>query len=130
MAPLLILAFLGAILLEGWVFVRCMGLGPRSLGCWLCLGFVVLAAVGSYHSTFHFEHWPNENTRFFGWPIPRGVLQRDTPDGPWLDYVGPTLILAWPMNFILFSFLPSFLLLAFTWRWRGNKVAGRVCSEA
>lgn len=117
MATLIILAFIGAVLLESWVFVRCMCLGPRSPGCWLCLGFVVAAAVGSYHSTFHFEHWPNENTRIVGVPVPQVVFQRDTPEGAWRDYVGPTLILAWPMNFIVFSFLPALLLLAFTWLW-------------
>ncbi|HEY1050951.1 MAG TPA: hypothetical protein VGE39_14375 [Prosthecobacter sp.] len=114
MALPLLLAFIGVIVLEGWTFARCVRLGWRSVVCWLCPACVVLAAVGSHWSTFHHEHWPNANTRFVGWPIPQIVFQRDIPEEPWLDFVGPTLILAWPMNFILFSLVPSLLLLPFT----------------
>lgn len=42
----------------------------------------------------------NENTYAFGWPIPRVVFQRDSPDGPWLDFIGWTLILAYPLNYL------------------------------
>jgi len=42
----------------------------------------------------------NENTYAFGWPIPRVVFQRDFPDGPWLDFIGWTLILAYPLNYL------------------------------
>jgi len=61
-----------------------------------------------------FSYFHNPNTQVFGWPIPRVVFQRDTPTGPWLDYIGPTIVLAYPMNFVLFMFFPSvvFLVLA------------------
>jgi hypothetical protein len=42
----------------------------------------------------------NENTYAFGWPIPRVIFQRDSPDDPWLDFVGLTWIFAYPLNYL------------------------------
>lgn len=69
------------------------------------------AALTAYFTTFHYIHYTNANTRFHGWPVPTVVYQRDDPSSPWLDYVGPTLVLAYPINFLLFILLPSILVL-------------------
>jgi hypothetical protein len=63
--------------------------------------------VATIVTTGYFSYYSNPNTHVFGWPIPRVIFQRDTPDSPWLDYVGPTVALAYPMNFILYMFIPS-----------------------
>jgi hypothetical protein len=42
----------------------------------------------------------NENTYAHGWPIARVVFQRDSPDGPWRDFIGWTLLLAYPLNYL------------------------------
>ncbi len=60
------------------------------------------AAIGSYFSTFRYHYFSNPNTQVFGWPIPMVIWQRDTPQSPWLDFVGPTLFLAYPLNLFVF----------------------------
>jgi hypothetical protein len=73
--------------------------------------FVVAAGVCVF-TTFNYTYYTNSNTRFHGWPIPTVVFQRDNADSPWLDFVGLTTILAYPMNLILFLVVPSITLLA------------------
>ena len=68
------------------------------------------AAIGSYFSTFRYQYFSNPNTQVFGWPIPMVIWQRDTPQSPWLDFVGPTLILAYPLNLFVFYGLALLLL--------------------
>ena len=55
----------------------------------------------AYAFTFHYVYSPNANTRIHGWPVPYIVFQRDAPGEPWLDFVGPTLLLAFPINLVL-----------------------------
>ena len=62
------------------------------------------------YMTGFYQYEMNPNTIAHGWPIPTVIFQRDTPDGPWLDYVGPTTLLAYPLNYILFLFLPALIL--------------------
>lgn len=79
---------------------------------WFQLLYIALGlacVIASSFSTFGYEYRPNPNTIVYGWPIPRVVFQRDTPDGPFWDFVGPTAILALPMNFLLFFFLPALI---------------------
>jgi hypothetical protein len=69
---------------------------------------VALVALAATVATTGFlSYFSNPNTHVYGWPIPRVIFQRETATSPWLDYVGPTLVLAYPMNFIIYMFLPS-----------------------
>ena len=68
--------------------------------------------VAAFYSTFKYTYLANANTRFHGWPVPQVIFQRDGPGEPWLDFVGPTVLLAYPMNVVLFSTVPALLVLA------------------
>ncbi len=68
-------------------------------------------AIAAYITTFRYTYLANANTRFHGWPVPTVIFQRDGPDEPWLDFVGPTVVLAYPMNLVLFSIIPAILVL-------------------
>lgn len=77
---------------------------------WVRVGyfsFFVADVIAAYFSTYRYIYYTNPNTRFHGWPIPWVIFQRDSATEPWLDFVGPTIILALPINFILFALLPS-----------------------
>lgn len=93
----------------------------RNVRAWLSRSYLIvmaLALVVAFLMTFFFSYYSNPNTHIFGWPIPRVIFQRDTPTSPWLDYVGPTILLAYPMNFILYMFIPSVLAIIFILAWR------------
>ena len=112
---LILLVFAAVTAVDVWAAVAVLFGRGRSGS--FSAAYLVLAAlvfVAAFLMTQCFSYFHNPNTQFFGWPIPRVVFQRDTPTGPWLDYIGPTVILAYPMNFILFMFFPSvtFLFLA------------------
>ena len=67
----------------------------------------------------------NEDTYAYGWPIPRVVFQRKALGEPWLDFVGPTVILAYPMNYVIYTLLPVIALLIFvlsTNKKRGKRI--------
>ena len=72
-----------------------------------------VAALGvtglTYFLTFHYVYFANANTIVHGWPVPIVVFQRDSVDGPWLDYVGPTVFWGFPINLVLLL-APWFLL--------------------
>jgi len=74
------------------------------------------ALVGAYFTTFHSIHDVNPDTRIFGWPIPLHAHQRANATSPWLDFVGPTVILAYPMNAILFALFPAIISLVWVRR--------------
>lgn len=115
MGPLILIAIVLAIIaLEYKALVRVWRphVGTVVRRCFIVA--VVLAVLGSYITTFHYEHMPNADTRFLGWPVPRVIFQRRAPDGPWLDFVGITMVLAFPMNLILFLLLPSIAVLPLT----------------
>jgi hypothetical protein len=80
--------------------------------------FAALAVSGlaASVSTFRYEYYANENTRLCGWPIPYVVFQRANADAPWLDFVGPITVLAYPINIVLFMFIPSLLILGLVYR--------------
>jgi len=85
--------------------------------------FVVAVGICAF-TTFNYTYYTNPNTRFHGWPIPTVVFQRDDADSPWLDFVGPTTLLAYPMNLTIFLVVPSVILLVWC-RFKGscNKTA-------
>lgn len=74
------------------------------------LGFNILAGVVTFYTTFFYSFFRNSNTEIYGWPVPIVIFQRTDKDSPWLDFVGPGLF-SYPMNFILFSILPSLMFL-------------------
>jgi len=51
----------------------------------------------------------NENTFAYGWPVPTVVFQRDSPEGPWLDFIGWTMFLAYPLNYLALVVSPVIL---------------------
>jgi hypothetical protein len=79
------------------------------------LTLVLLGAIPiTWYMTSVFKIEYNENTVAHGYPIPIVIFQRDAPGGPWLDYVGPTTILAYPINYIAYIILPVLVLLITT----------------
>lgn len=87
----------------------------------LRVAFIALAAgvaCIAYWSTFRFVYFSNDDTRVHGWPIPIVVFQRADSDSPWLDYVGFTTLMGFPMNFVIFMAAPSLLLFTLVWRQR------------
>ena len=112
MAEFLIIGFnLGAIIVAAAITLSLKGrVTGRLRFCFLSL--VGLAGVAAFYSTYIYVYFTNPNTRYHGWPIPTVVFQRDDANSPWLDFVGLTSFLAYPMNLILFLLLPSVLILA------------------
>jgi hypothetical protein len=65
----------------------------------------------AWFTTYRYRYFADENTEMYGWPMPVVVFQREGPDEPWLDYLGLTVYLAFPINSLLFAFIPSLILL-------------------
>lgn len=122
MCALLALAFLAATGIVIWAGIEIVARGKAGLLLSVAYGAIFcVAAIGTFFTTFRYEYFSNENTRVYGWPVPGIIFQREDANSPWLDFVGPTLLLAYPMNLVIFMFLPSvvFIGLAF-WRRRGD----------
>ena len=118
MAAAIIIGFLLAVAVAVWAaIVALSGRTPTWVRI-LYFGCFSAAAITAYFTTFHYIHYANANTRFHGWPIPSVVFQRDSPTSPWLDFVGPTVVLAYPMNLLLFVLLPSIVVLVLARRSR------------
>ena len=119
----LILAFVAIVIIDLWaagiVFFSQDVIGRFVAWYWLTAILVLVAAI---LMTSYFSYFPNPNTKFIGWPVPRIVFQRDTPTSPWLDFIGPMIVLAYPINFALYMFLPSLAFLRL--RWRAREKAG------
>lgn len=115
MFPLILLMFLAAFGLVLWAtYAAIAGRIPT----WTRLLFsaaLTCSVVAAYLTTFHYTYLANANTRFHGWPVPTVIFQRDGPGEPWLDFVGPTVILAYPMNLVLFAIVPALMVLAVFW---------------
>ena len=115
MAILLLILFLAMIVVDVWAAV--VVIFKKRLSGWLRSSYFIitlLAFVAAFAVTSFFSYYSNPNTHIFGWPVPRVIFQRDTPTSPWLDYVGPTILLAYPMNFVVYMSIPSvaFIILA------------------
>jgi hypothetical protein len=119
MTLLLVLAILGIIAIDVWAAVTVL---RHSNGYFPQIVYVVVLVVsglGTCWATFQYEYYLNVNTRVIGWPVPVVVFQRDDVDARWLDYVGPTVVLGYPMNLAIFMFAPSGGFLALASRRRG-----------
>ena len=77
---------------------------------------VITAAVAAWLTTFRYEYFSNENTRICGWPVPVVIFQRENAKAPWLDFVGATSPLAYPMNLAIFMVIPSAVFLVMIFR--------------
>lgn len=111
MFAIILLIFIGAAGIIVWAaFASIAGRVPL----WTRVAYLLAlcgCTIASYFTTFRYTYPADANTRFRGWPVPTVIFQRDGPNEPWLDYVGPTVVLAYPMNLVLFAILPAFLVL-------------------
>ena len=113
MGVLIVISFfaaLGTILWSGTVVVIVRKAGMAARFTYIAVSAILsLAAIWT---TFFYDYFSNDNTHIHGWPVPVIIFQRDDANSPWLDYVGPTVLLGLPMNFIIFMFIPSLAFLA------------------
>jgi hypothetical protein len=124
MMTLLLIVFLMMVAVDVWAAIVVIfepllsGLAARSYFI-----IVLLTLLAAFLVTSFFSYYSDPNTHIFGWPVPRVIFQRDTPTSPWLDYVGPTIVLAYPMNFITYMFVPSvaFIILSIRRRRRASQ---------
>jgi hypothetical protein len=77
---------------------------------------LLLLAVGAvtWYMTYRYKYMPHEDKKIHGWPVPSLIFQRSTSDGRWLDYVGPNVILAYPINYVFYLSIPTLLLTVYT----------------
>jgi hypothetical protein len=112
MAVLVILFFLLAATVTLWAMIFIFA--SRRLNRLMRVSYVIgtlAIATAAFFTTFYYGYYSDPNTCVFGWPIPMVVEQRTNATSPWLDFAGPTVVLAYPMNFLIFLFLPSILVL-------------------
>ena len=55
----------------------------------------------AWWTTYRYKYWVDPNTEFHGWPVPTVVFQRESPDSPFLDFVGLGIVIGWPLNTLL-----------------------------
>jgi len=113
MTALLWLLFLTMVVVDTWAAGAVVSSSATSRGLRAPYAAAALLALAATVATTGFlSYFWNPDTHVYGWPIPRVIFQRDTADSPWLDYVGPTVVLAYPMNFIVYMFLPSLVFIS------------------
>lgn len=71
----------------------------------------ITIAVGAYFTTYRYDYYMNQNTHFYGWPMPTVIYQRQDPSSRWLDFVGLPTVFAYPINICLLLFVPSLIFL-------------------
>jgi MFS family permease len=104
----IILGFIGSAVLA--VVAGFVAIFNRTISRAQRLTYFIIASVAiaaGIWSTYGYDYYSNPNTHMYGWPIPYVIFQRKNPEAPWLDYFGITAILALPMNWVIFLFLPS-----------------------
>lgn len=112
MGWLLLMAFFAAAGVIAWsAYFVVIERRLNTNGLIFYIAIAIAAAAGAVWSTFYYVYFPNENTRFHGWPVPYIVFQRVDADSRWADYVGPTLLVGMPMNFIIFMLAPAIVFL-------------------
>ena len=129
LCALLFLAFIAVVVVDAWAFYAV--LFGESSGIRLRFAYLItfgICLVVGYWTSFRYEYFKNENTRFCGWPVPIVVFQRENPDAHWDDFVGPTTGLGYPMNVAIFMALPSVIFLRIVF-WRGWRQSRRGVDE-
>ena len=119
----LVLVFLAIAAIEVWAAsVVTFGHNFSARLCALFWIVAFIAGVAAVGTTSCVQYYDDPNTIIHGWPVPQVIFQRDSPTAPWLDFVGPLVILAYPMNFILYMAIPSLaFVLVFLWRRRYHR---------
>lgn len=119
---LILIAFIaaGLITAAGAIIGSTAEAIPKSLRI-LFTSCIFITLFASIWSTYFYIYAPNENTSIHGWPVPTVIFRRDATDGQWKDYIGITLILALPMNWVLLSLPHSIAAITLFIR---NKVKG------
>jgi hypothetical protein len=116
MLALIILGFVAALAIIAWTAMIVLIDGRAgSLGRVIYILMTAVITVLAFWSTFWIVYFSGPNTRIEGWPVPTIIFQRDDANSPWLDYIGPTLLLGLPMNWILFMFVPSLAFLGISY---------------
>ena len=106
-------AFLAII----WTFIKIIFFKGHSKTMKVVYGFMFfVCTISAYFSTYKYTYYLNENTRVCGWPIPIVIFQRHDAASQWLDFVGFTMVLGFPLNLFIFMFLPSLLMLILAMR--------------
>ena len=128
MGLLIVLGFIAALAILVWsaIVVAIKGKAGTTAR-YLYVGLGAMLAVVAFLTTYRVDYFSNENTHIHGWPVPVVIFQRDDVDAPWLDFVGPTILLALPMNFIIFMLVPSVLSLCLAYlrtRWNKRSAVG------
>lgn len=108
----LLIACLLVLVVEVWAWIAVF-VSPRLPGWWRAVYLLCLAAAGlaAWRVTSSYTYYGGRNTRLVGWPIPRVIFQRRSADAPWEDFVGATVVLAYPMSFAAYIAVPSLLFL-------------------
>lgn len=120
MAAIFVILFFVAFGVALWA--GCVVMGSGGYVRFAHLAIIAVATVAAVWTTYGYEYYPDENTRICGWPTPVIIFQRHDHDSPWLDFVGPTTLLALPMNLIVFMFVPSVVSLGISfWSRRTSK---------
>jgi hypothetical protein len=125
MLPLIVIALLAVIAGDIWAAIVTL-FRPAS-GRLVRIAYVlvfVTCGIVAYTAT-GYERRLNENTRVVGWPVPVVIYQRDDPNSPWLDFVGPTTVFGYPLNLAIFMFVPSVLFLGLHYWWHQRTVRPR-----
>lgn len=112
LSEIIVLSFLAATGLVVWATCTAIAGGTPTWSRVMYLLALTGSAIAAFFTTFRYTYLSNPNTCLHGWPVPIVIFQRDGPGKPWLDFVGPTVILAYPMNLVLFAFIPALVLLA------------------
>lgn len=123
---------IGALAVGGFnLWAGCQMVFGRVASSQLRIAYVAVlfvTAVVAARTTFWYEYFPDENTRICGWPVPVVIFQRVGAEAPWLDYVGPTTLLGYPMNLAIFMFVPSALFVY--WSHREKLLSARADTES
>lgn len=126
MAAAFIAGFLLATIIVVWAIIATVRAPANKQVRFIYFSCFAAAAMAAYFTTYQYIYYPNENTRFHGWPVPWVVEQRENLTAPWLDFIGPLIVLAYPMNLILYILLPSVVALAIVYRLPARAQSRRV----
>jgi hypothetical protein len=129
MCDWLILAILAALGLSIWATIVLQAGSPwplRIVHILVCLAAAIAAAL----TTFNYDYFPNSNTMFRGWPVPYIIFQRENADAPWLDFIGATILFAYPLNLIIYLTPPSLVLLAVHYLFRRRTTRAQTANSA
>lgn len=68
---------------------------------------LIAAAMAAFWATFRFTRTSSDgNTQLRGWPVPVFISQKQLPNDSW-KMIGGSSVLAFPLNYFLFTMIPS-----------------------